>query len=180
MVYVALLRGINVGGNNIIKMVALREAFEALGYTAVATYIQSGNVVFTAKAGAKAALTKTIEAALAKSFGYEAKVVVVSAKDLAAVVAEAPNGFGKQLTRYRYDVVFVKPPLKTRTAAKDFELAPGVDEMGIGKHAVYFRRLTAKATRSRLSRIVQKPVYKSLTIRNWNTTVKLLAMVEKS
>lgn len=180
VVYVALLRGINVGGNNVIKMVALREAFEALGYTAVTTYIASGNVVFTAKAGAKAALTKTIEAALARTFGYEAKVVVVTAKELAAVVAEAPAGFGKRPARYRYDVLFVKPPLRARVAVKDFEVAPGVDEIAVGKHAVYFWRVSAMATRSRLSRITQKPVYKSLTIRNWNTTVKLLAMAEKS
>lgn len=180
MVYVALLRGINVGGNNIIKMVALREAFETLGYTAVATYIQSGNVVFTAKAGAKAKLTKTIEAALAKTFAYDSKIVVITAKELAAVVAEAPRGFGKQPMRHRYDVLFVKPPLRTRAAAKEIETAPGVDEVAVGKHALYFRRVTAKATRSRLSRIVQKPVYKNLTIRNWNTTVKLLAMAEAS
>jgi len=178
VVYVALLRGINVGGNNIIKMVALREAFGVLGFTAVATYIQSGNVVFTAGSGTKTTLTKTIEAALAKTFAYDSKVVIVSAKELAAVVAEAPSGFGKEPTRYRYDVLFVKPPLQARAALAEVPTAAGVDEVHAGTHALYFRRVTAKATKSRLSRLVQKPIYKSLTIRNWNTTVKLLAMTE--
>ena len=177
MIYVALLRGINVGGNNIIKMAALREAFEALGYTAVATYIQSGNVVFTAK-GSKPALTRAIEAALDETFGYASKVVVLGAKDLAAVVAGAPAGFGKEPTRYRYDVLFVKPPLTARGALAEVETAPGVDEVHAGTHALYFRRLIAKATRSRLSKIVGKPAYKNLTIRNWSTTIKLLALTE--
>ena len=136
MVYVALLRGINVGGNNIIKMVALRAAFEALGFSAVATYIQSGNVVFTAKSGTKTTLTKTIETALAKTFAYDSKVVTVSAKELAAVVAEAPSGFGKEPTRYRYDVLFVKPPLRARAALEEVPTAEGVDEVHAGKHAL--------------------------------------------
>jgi uncharacterized protein (DUF1697 family) len=175
MVYVALLRGINVGGNNLIKMAALREAFEALGYQAVATYIQSGNVVFTAT-GSKASLVTAIETALGETFAYDSKVVVISAKELASVVEEAPRGFGKQPEKYRYDVLFVKPPLTARAALAEMETAPGVDDVSAGKHALYFRRLTAQATKSRLTRIVGKPVYKSLTVRNWNTTIKLLAM----
>ncbi len=178
MVYVALLRGINVGGNNIIKMVALREAFDLLGFTGVATYIQSGNVVFTATSGTKTGLTKKIESALAKTFAYDSKVVVISAKELAAVVAEAPPAFGEKPARYRYDVLFVKPPLQARAALAEVPTAPGVDEVHAGTHALYFRRVTAQATKSRLSRLVQKPIYKNLTIRNWNTTVKLLAMTE--
>lgn len=172
MVYVALLRGINVGGNNLIKMSALREAFEALGFTGVTTYIASGNVVFEAR-GTKAALTKTIEAALSKTFAYESKIVVVSAKDLALVLEEAPNGFGKQPAKYRYDVLFVKPPLTTRAALPEVDTAPGVDEVWAGKHALYFRRLVAQAGRSKLSKIVGKPIYRELTIRNWNTTMAL-------
>lgn len=180
MIYVALLRGINVGGNNVIKMVALREAFEALGFTAVATYIASGNVVFTAKAKSKSSLTTKIEAALAEAFAYESKIVLVSAKDLAAVVEEAPPDFGKRPARYRYDVLFVKRPLTARKALADVETAPGVDEVHAGTHALYFRRLTAKATKSRLSKIVGKPFYKDLTVRNWNTTVNLLAMTTRT
>lgn len=176
MVYVALLRGINVGGNNIIKMIALREAFEALGFADVATYIQSGNVIFSAAGGGKKALTATIEAALAKAFSYESKVVVISAKELAAVVAEAPRGFGTQKDRYRYDVLFLKPPLTPKQALAALPRAPGVDDVHAGKHAIYYRRLEAEVTRSRISKVAAMPIYKSMTVRNWNTTVKLNAM----
>jgi uncharacterized protein (DUF1697 family) len=175
--YVALLRGINVGGNNIIKMTALRESFEAMGFTDVATYIASGNVVLSASASDKVKLTKKIETTLTKTFGYESKIVLVTDEELARVVAEAPPKFGEQPTHYRYDVLFVKAPMTTREALAQVTTKPGVDEAYAGKHALYFRRLIARATQSHLSKIVQRPVYKSLTIRNWNTTIKLLALV---
>jgi len=177
--HVALLRGINVGGNNIIKMVDLRSHFAAMDLTEVETYIQSGNVVFSSKHGDKAKLIKTIEAALSEAFGYTARVVVISAKEMALVVTEAPPGFGKQPDRHRYDVLFVKDPLTTAEALAQIKPKPGVDEAHAGAHALYFRRLISKAAQSRLSRVVQLPIYKNITIRNWNTTTKLLAMMSK-
>ena len=111
--HVALLRGINVGGKNIIKMVDLRASFETLGFIEVETYIQSGNVVFSSKPASKTKLSKLIEKALTAAFGYASSVVLVSAKDLQLVVAQAPAGFGKRPDRYRYDVLFVKEPLTT-------------------------------------------------------------------
>jgi uncharacterized protein (DUF1697 family) len=178
MKHVALLRGINVGGKNVIKMVALREAFEAMGFTDVATYIQSGNVVFSAKATSKPKLTATIEDALSMTFGYASKVVIVSAKELEAVVAEAPPKFGAEPQRYRYDVLFVKPPLTAKKALPEVPAKPGVDDASAGSHALYFRRLVAKATQSHLPKVTQRSIYESLTIRNWNTTMKLLGMVQ--
>lgn len=174
--YVALLRGINVGGNNIIPMADLRAAFEGLGLTDVVTYIQSGNVVFSSSQTSKASLTTKIEAGLSAAFGYDAKLVVLSADDMASVVEEAPRGFGTKPDRYRYDVLFVKPPLRPNAALADIPLAPGVDEAHAGAHAIYFRRAIADVTKSKLSRVTQRPVYASLTIRNWRTTTKLLAL----
>jgi uncharacterized protein (DUF1697 family) len=179
MKYVALLRGINVGGNNIIKMVELRARFEEMGFSDVATYIQSGNVVFAAKPATKAKLTLKIEKALSEAFGYVSKVVLVSAEELELAVSEAPKGFGRQPDKYRYDVLFVKEPMTPAEALEQVPAKPGVDEVFAGKHALYFRRLIARSTQSQLSKVVQKPVYKSLTIRNWNTTSKLLAMVHR-
>ncbi len=176
--YVALLRGINVGGNNIIPMAALRATFEAMGFTDVATYIASGNVLFTSKgrATSRAKLTATIESALDEAFEYASRVVVLSADELARVVAEAPEGFGRDKARYRYDVIFVKPPLTARKVLPEIPTKEGVDVVVAGAHALYVRRLVAKATQSRLSRIVQVPLYKNVTIRNWNTTEKLSAL----
>lgn len=175
--YIALLRAINVGGNNLIKMADLRAVLEDTGLTEVETYIQSGNVVFSSRTASKAKLCATIEAALSKAFAYSSRVVLVSSKELGLVVAQAPAGFGKQPDRYRYDVLFVKEPVTTGEVFEQVTTKAGVDAAHAGEHALYFRRLISKAPQSHLTKLIQKAVYKDLTIRNWNTTTKLLAMV---
>ena len=178
--YVALLRGINVGGNNIIKMNALKACFESLGFKDVRTYIQSGNVLFRAAGSNQASLTKRIETALSKSFNYKSRVVLRSQKQLKAIVAKAPKGFGSDQDTYRYDVLFLKAPLTASKAMKSVSMKEGVDEAYAGKDVLYFSRLISKATQSRLSRIASMPVYQNMTIRNWNTTTKLLNLLEST
>ena len=119
--YVALLRGINVGGNNLIRMVALKACFEAQGFRDVVTYLQSGNVVFTA-GGQSARLSERIEAALCATFKYPARVVLRSRKQIQDVVARAPRGFGTEPMRHRYDVIFLKAPLSASAAIKGFPI----------------------------------------------------------
>ena len=178
--YVALLRGINVGGNNIIKMTALKACFESLGFKDVRTYIQSGNVLFRAAGSNQASLTKRIETALSKSFNYKSRVVVRSQKQLKSIVAKAPKGFGSDQDTYRYDVLFLKAPLTAAKAMKSVSMKEGVDEAYAGKDVLYFSRLISKATQSHLNRIASMPVYQSMTIRNWNTTTKLLNLMEST
>lgn len=175
--YVALLRGINVGGKNIIKMAELRACFEGLGFGDVATYIQSGNVLFTAAERERAVLARRIEGALAAAFQYRASVVVRSRAQLQQVVDRAPAGFGGQPARYHYDVIFLKEPLTAAAALARVPTKDGVDEAHAGTGVLYFSRLISKATQSRLSRVVSMPIYQSMTIRNWNTTTKLLHMM---
>ena len=175
--HVALLRGINVGGSNVIAMAELRAAFETMGFTEVESYIQSGNVLFRSTKASAAALTRKIEKALSDEFGYAARVIVVASDELERVVAQAPAGFGARPDAYRYDVIFPRRPLTTHDVLSQIATMPGVDTVDAGDHALYFRRLIAKATQSRLSRFVQQPAYQSCTIRNWRTTLKLRAMV---
>ena len=177
--YVALLRGINVGGNNLIKMLDLRSSFGSMGFTDVETYIQSGNVVFSSKQANKAKLTKIIEKALSDAFSYESRVVVISGAEMERVVAQAPKGFGTEAALYRYDVLFVREPLTTSEALVEVQVAPGVDTAHAGDHAIYFRRLVAKADQSTLAKLVQRASYKHITVRNWNTTMKLFGMIRK-
>jgi uncharacterized protein (DUF1697 family) len=177
MVYVALLRGINVGGNNLIKMADLKACFEDQGFRRVSTYIQSGNVVFEAGAAGQAGLTRRIEGALAGTFDYPASVVLRSRTQMEAIVGRAPEGFGARPARFRYDVVFLKEPLDARTAAKGVPTRPGVDQVAPGRGVLYFSRLIREASRSLLSRIVSMPAYRSMTIRNWNTTTRLLHLM---
>ena len=175
--YVALLRGINVGGKNLIRMLALKACFEDLGFEDVRTYIQSGNVLFSTT-GSNATLTKQIEAALSKTFNYESRVVVRSRKQMNDIVTNAPKGFGSDPATYRYNVIFLKEPLTAAKAMKSVTTKAGVDQAFAGKGVLYFSYLISKATQSHVTRIITMPVYQSMTIRNWNTTTKLLNMME--
>lgn len=174
----ALLRGINVGGKNLIRMTELKACFEALGLENVITYIQSGNVLFGADETDQAKLTGQIEQALSKTFHYSSRVVVRSQKEMKAIVVRAPKGFGSDPATYRYDVIFLKEPMTATEAMKSVSTKEGVDEAFTGKGVLYFSRLISKATQSHISRIVSLPVYQSMTIRNWNTTTKLLNLME--
>lgn len=175
--YVALLRGINVGGKNLIKMMDLRTCFEDGGYEQVATYIQSGNVLFRSREK-QAVLTRCIEEMLAARFAYNASVVVRSQRQMQQIVERAPKGFGTQPAKYRYDVLFLKDSLKASTAIESVPTKPGVDAAHAGSGVLYFSRLVSKASQSRLSKIASLPIYQQLTIRNWNTTTKLCAMMQ--
>ena len=164
--YVALLRGINVGGKNLIKMADLKACLEGDGLEDVVTYIQSGNVLFASPETRRAEISDRIEAMLGETFGYR------------ATVDRAPAGFGGDPARYRYDAIFLKAPLTARTAMKSVPTKEGVDRADVGPGVLYFSRLTSRATQSRLSKIVGTPVYRNMTIRNWNTTTKLARMLD--
>lgn len=176
--YVALLRGINVGGKNLIKMTELAACFEADGFKDVRTYIQSGNVIFTAPGARRGDPTRRIEKMLSDAFGYTATVVLRSLEEMRAVVKEAPAGFGEDPDTYRYNVIFLMPPLTAGAATDSIETRDGVDEAHPGPGVLYFSNLIERASQSRLSKLVSMPIYKQVTIRNWNTTTKLLALLE--
>jgi uncharacterized protein (DUF1697 family) len=177
--YVALLRGINVGGKNLIPMPALKAAFEEGGFEDVRTYIQSGNVVFTAPSSSSAELTRKVEGLIGRAFDhYDASVVLRSRSQMRAIVEKRPEGFGGEPAKYRDDVLFLKPALAPKTVVGAAQPKEGVDRIWAGSGVVYFSRLTSRATQSRLSRLISLPIYKDMTIRNWNTTTKLLELLD--
>src|SRR5437763_17092319 len=94
MIYLALVRGINVGGNSMIRMRELKEALECAGFANVTTYIQSGNVIFTAPRTGVSRLVARIEAAIAKTFALKVGVAIFSAADWQEVVRNAQKWWG--------------------------------------------------------------------------------------
>jgi uncharacterized protein (DUF1697 family) len=176
--YLALLRGINVGGNNIIKMAILKECFESMGLNNVKTYIQSGNVIFQSDNNNIKELTQKIETELSTQFNYKSKIVLVTRNQIEAVVEKAPQGFGEKPDEYRYDVLFLKEPLTATEAMKSISIREGVDQVFQGDDVIYFSRLISKAGQSYLNQIIKHEIYKSMTIRNWNTTTKLFSMMK--
>jgi uncharacterized protein (DUF1697 family) len=175
MRHVALLRGINVGGRNRVAMRDVRAAFEDAGFTSVATYIQSGNVLFDS--APDAGLEARVEQVLDEALGLPVIVVVRDREQMRAVAADAPPGFGQGPDLYHSDVIFLKDPLTAEEGLKAVELRDGVDVAWAGEGVLYCQRLSAQRTKSRLSRVMSRPEYRLMTIRNWNTTARLAEMV---
>lgn len=175
--YVALLRGINVGGKNIVRMADLRDAFEDAGYAEIGTYIQSGNVLFESD-GPPAALERDIETMLEGRFGLSLVVVVRSHRQLRNVVNRAPDGFGAAPDTHHSDVIFLKAPLSSDQALRAVDLRDGVDQAWPGAGVLYFSRLSERLSQSRMGRIASTPQYQSMTIRNWRTTTRLLSLLD--
>ena len=95
------------------------------------------------------------------------------------MVEDAPTGFGTEPDRYHSDAIFLRAPLTPAQAMKVVHLREGVDQAWPGKGVLYFARLSAERTKSRLNKIVGTPEYKQMTIRSWSTTTKLLALLDE-
>jgi len=178
--YVILLRGINVGGKNILPMADLRYFLEEIGFSNVSTYIASGNVIL--ESDLPPDITKDqIETALPKKFQLDnsyIKALVLSENQLRSIIANKPEGFGEQPEIYHYDVFFLMD-LDVSQALLVFDPREGVDRIWPSDGVIYTQRLSSQRTRSRLTKIIRTQAYKSMTIRNWNTTKQLLTMVIK-
>lgn len=160
-------------------MECLRHSLTERGLKHVRTYIQSGNVLCDAGDRSEAQVARLVEASLLEDFDVQTVVVVVTAQTLASAVTEAPAGFGSQPDTFHSDVAFVRPSLNTADALAAFGLREGVDTAWAGEHAVYFQRLSAERTRSRMSKVVSSPQYADMTIRNWNTVTTLRSMLSQ-
>lgn len=176
--FLILLRGINVGGKNKVPMAALKECLEGLGFFDVSTFIASGNVVLTSDRQADE-IAAQIEAALPKAFDLDSeivKVLVLTRDQLQAAVDARPKGFGDQPDKYHHDMIFLMG-IEAAEAMPIFNPRDGVDRVWPGNGVVYSERLSAQRTKSRLSSMMTSPLYKSMTIRSWSTTVKLVEML---
>ena len=177
--YVILLRGINVGGKNLVSMAKLQSTLSNLGFTNVSTYIASGNVILASDKPADE-IKNQIEKALIQHFTLDSKlikVLVLNRKQLQSVVDHKPKGFGEQPEQYHSDVIFMMD-INVTQAMSAFDPREGVDTIWPGGGVIYSQRLSAKRTKSRLSKVMASPHYKSMTIRTWNTTLKLLKMLK--
>jgi uncharacterized protein (DUF1697 family) len=175
--YVVLLRGINVGGRNPISMADLRDSFEARGFEKVSTYIQSGNVLLSS-AAKRASLEGDIQRMLQRRLGLDLVVVVRSDIQMRNIVGKAPQGFGEDPDRYHFDVVYLKHPLTPDRALRVVDVREGVDRVWPGTGVLYFSRLSERRSQSRLSRLTGTPEYELMTIRNWNTTTRLVELLD--
>jgi uncharacterized protein (DUF1697 family) len=186
--HVALLRGINVGGRNKIAMTELREVVTSLGYTGVTTYIQSGNVLFTAPDTDSARLASALESAIADAFGIAASVVVLSRDRLAEILAGHP--YPDEPNPKFVHVVFLNAELPQDLldrvkAAESASAAKGSrDTITPAGQALFLHTPDGYGTSELaqvLFRIVGTPGHKGITAtaRNWATSTRLLSLCEE-
>ena len=155
----------------------LRRVFRDRGFNDVRTYIQSGNVLFESSEP-RSTLEHRIEELMALDLRTPVVVVVRSLTQLRNVVQRAPDGFGGQPDRFHYDVVYLKAPVTAQSVLNALTPREGVDRAWAGTGVVYFERLSARRSQSRMTRITAIPQYASMSIRNWNTTTKLLSLLD--
>ncbi len=174
--YVALLRGINVGGKNKLPMSDLRALFAEAGCEDVQTYIQSGNVLFRAEPGVAATLPETIAARIADRFGYRTPVVLRSAAELDAVIRNNPF-IAQGASEDELHVYFLAgKPDAARVAALDPDRSPP-DTFAVRGQEVYLRLPHGMGRTKLTNDYIDRTLRTTSTARNWRTVTKLRAMM---
>jgi uncharacterized protein (DUF1697 family) len=175
--HLALLRGINVGGHNVIRMSDLRQAFEDMGFTDVRTYIQSGNVLFGAREST-ARITDRIEKDLSKRFGYAARTVVKSKRQYVEAMKRAPAGWGKDASR-KHNAIFAGAGMRTTAILRQLpSLRDELEEATCGPGVIFWSGSKKSLSRTTMMKIAKLPVYDELTVRNHNTALALLRLLD--
>jgi uncharacterized protein (DUF1697 family) len=178
MVYVALLRGVNVGGNNMMEMRELKAVFEAVGMASVRTFINSGNVIFSSEARDRAELTGPLERGIAGRFGLEVGVLVHDVEEMAAIVDSIPAHWRND-DSHKCDVFFLWPDVDRPSIVDELGSNPEIDEARYVVGAVIRRIDRSNASKSGLLKVVGTPLYRRMTIRNCNTARKLVALMKE-
>lgn len=180
MKYVALLRGINVGGKNKIAMEDLRVCFEKIGFTDVSTYINSGNVFFSSDEKDEAVLVEKCEGAIRKRFGFEVVVAVISGEDLKLAVDHAPSWWASEDAKIvRSEVLFViSPTTPLEVLAEIHKSETSVDKFASYGQLIFWTLPRANYNKSVLPKIIGTPVYRRITMRGATTTKKLYDLLD--
>lgn len=177
-VFVALLRGVNVGGNNIISMRTLKESFEKSGFTDVATYINSGNVIFTTKETDARKLEKKIEQILSKDFQLDSKVVVRSLAEIAKLVESLPASWTGD-SSLRYNVMFLRHTIDSEKILDDMPIKPEIEKLHYRPGTLLWSAQATQLNQTSMQKLSSRKVFQDMTVRNLNTTKKLYELMKK-
>lgn len=176
--YIALLRGVNVGGKNKVSMPELKELFEQNGFGDVVTYINSGNIIFSSENTDEKKLKEECEALLADRFQFEIPVTIVSAGDLSAALAHAPAWWDADVES-KHNTIFVIPPATVEEVYKEVgDAKPQYEKVAHYGNVIFWSAPISTFSRTRWLKIVGSSGYGSVTIRNANTAKKLLQLVK--
>lgn len=178
-VYAAFLRGVNVGGKNIVKMADLRVHLESLGFSNVQTYVQSGNIVFATEDTDRAAVSARLTNAIEAKFGVRSEAVLRTADELRAIVAAYPCAGRDEVLPNRFGVMFLsgEPIEELPSVVSDIKADP--EEVWPCPRDIYLFFPNGQADTKFSISGVEKLAKRIVTFRNWNTVNKVLEMTEK-
>lgn len=177
MICVALLRGINVGGNNRVEMKRLKETFLRVGMESVTTYINSGNVIFRDDKHQKIEIATMLEKAILEDFGLDIRVLVKSLVEYDAVMEALPESWtnGDEM---KSDVLFLWDEADPETVSSGLPARQGIDTIVLAPGAVLWSVSRKNVTKSGLAKIVGTALYKQMTVRNVNSARKIHALMQ--
>jgi uncharacterized protein (DUF1697 family) len=178
MMYLALLRGINVGGKNKVEMSRLKTVFESIGATEVRTYINSGNVIFVHDRG-PTRLSAAIERAIEAEFGFEVRIVLRTADDVKSLAKAIPAAW-KEDSAMRCFVMFLWDDVDDPSVLDQLTIKDDIDDVKYVPGTIVWRVDRDVVTRSGMMRLVSDDLYKQMTIRNVNTVRKLADLMSNT
>ncbi len=176
--FVALLRGVNVGGNKRVPMAELRVALEALGYANVRTLLNSGNAVFDSTIRVSATHESRIKAAILDAMQIDVPVIVKSAKEYAAIESENSLAAATATDPSRLFVAFARDASALNGLAPILGLIQAPEQFRIGKEAAYLG-CPEGISQSKAGEALLGKLGKAVTTRNWATALKISAMLRE-
>jgi uncharacterized protein (DUF1697 family) len=177
-VFVALLRGVNVGGNNMISMRSLKDSFETLGFTNVSTYINSGNIIFTSKEGDARKLERKIEQMLSRDYQLDSKVVIRTLPELEKLVKSLPPSWNGD-TGWRYNVIFLRHSIDSEKILADLPAKSDVEEIVYRPGTLLWSAQVSEISRTNMLKLSSRKIFQDMTVRNLNTTKRLYELMKK-
>lgn len=177
-IFVALLRGVNVGGKNMIRMGSLKESFERMGFDGVATYINSGNIIFKTQDGDARKLERSIEGMLSSEYELACKVVVRSLSEMADLVLSLPatwDGDG----RWKYNVIFLRHSIDSENILDGLHPRSDIEQIVYRPGTLLWSARIDDLSRSSMHRLPSQKLFQEMTVRNTNTTRKLYELMKQ-
>ncbi len=175
---IALLRGVNLGGHNLIRMETLRALCSTCKFEKVQTYLQSGNAIFRTKEKNLTAIGKRLEDAIEKEMGFRPAVVLRTAAEMQDVIARNPFAKRKNLEPSKLAVLFFTDSLSPETRKQVEAIKVGPEEIHAFERELYIYFPNGQG-QSKLSAAIDKVMKKTGTARNWNSVTNMMAMAEK-
>ena len=177
MKYIALLRGVNVGGKNKISMNELKTYFEKAGFKNTRTYINSGNVIFDSEEENTIKLAEKCKEIIENEFDLPISLALIDANTLKEALEHAPKWWGDD-PNSKHNTIFVIQPATAKEVIEDVgEIRPEYEQFYAFKDIIFWSAPLKTFSRTRWSKVVGTKSYQNITIRNANTTKKLLELV---